>query len=116
MKKKLLREILDFTKRQQQALAEEDIERFDRVTRRKYEFVEELVKLQEEQFEEKDEEFQALVQEIKDLDAINRIELKKQMEAVKEELRKVREVKRSKNSYTNPYNQVLSSGQYFDRR
>ena len=41
MKKKLLREILDFTKRQQQALSEEDIERFDRVTRRQHEFVEE---------------------------------------------------------------------------
>ena len=116
MKKKLLRDILDFTKRQQEALAQEDIERFDRLTRRKQEFVEQLVKLQEEQPEEKDEEFKVLVQEIKDLDAANLTEFKRQMEEVKEELRKVREVKRGTNNYSNPYNQGFSSGQYFDTK
>lgn len=116
MKKKLLYDILDFTKREKEALEDEDITRLEMLTRRKREFVEQLVKLQQENPEEKDEEFIRISDEIKQLDAENTAELQRQMDEVKEELRKVRQVKRGANNYVNPYGQTFSSGHYFDQK
>ena len=116
MKKKLLYDILDFSKREKEALADEDIVRLEMLSRRKREFVERLIQLETENPEEKDEEFIRISEEIKQLDAENTAELQRQMEEVKGELRKVREIKRGTNNYVNPYAQSFSSGQYFDEK
>ena len=118
-KKECILELIRLTKLQSKALEIQDIELFiDLLDQRKnvLDIVEgipqHLVLLEGE--EEKEE--REMMKELISLDNANKDKLGKDMEEVKEELRKIRQHKRTSDNYNNYYNISQEEGLFFDKR
>lgn len=113
MIKQYLNQLLNITKEQNKVLFEDDYEKFISLLEERQvvvDQIEEVNKIQAFTNEER-----AILLEVKKLDEENTKEYNRQLEEVKEELRRINQMKEKNIQYINPY-EAFSKGIYFDRK
>ncbi len=118
-KKECILELIRLTKLQSKALEMQDVELFiDLLDQRKnvldiVEGIPQHLDLLEGEAEKEERE---MMKELIELDNTNKDKLGKSMEEVKEELRQIRQHKRTKDNYNNVYDISQEEGVFFDKR
>ncbi|MGL4346185.1 MAG: hypothetical protein ACRCTE_13385 [Cellulosilyticaceae bacterium] len=116
MKKQLLEQLLDLTKKQTVALASEDLETFECLMGQKQEIMDQIDTLHRERPELKLEKHEELLREIVVIDQSNRGEFDRQYQEVKGKLTKLRKEQRVAHVYNNPYDVSYEEGVFFDKK
>ena len=115
-KKEYIIELVRLTNLQAQALEKEEIEEFNRLIDERGKILDLIQELYKENPEAKKQSEDELMQELKTLDAKNRVEFERQFEEVKDKLCKVRQMKKREEHYNNPYDISAEEGMFFDRK
>ena len=115
-KREYIIELIRLTKLQAEALEKEEVEEFIGLLDKRQEVLELIQTLHEQYPETREQHEEELINELKTLDAKNRIEFERQLEAVKEKLREVRQMKAREACYGNPYDIAREEGMFFDKR
>lgn len=113
MMKQYLNQLLHITEQQNKVLFADDYEKFILLLEERQgiiDKIEEVNKIKSFTDEEK-----SILLEIKKLDGENTREFNRQLKEVKEELRKINQVKEKNMKYINPY-EAFSRGLYFDKK
>lgn len=113
MKKQCLMEILELTKLQTTALENEEIDNFEELMQKKQTYMDQIDK---GKFGELDNEEREIVLKITEIDNTNRKEFDKQLEKTKQQLCKIRTLKKRDNVYTNTYNTAWEEGMFIDKK
>ena len=116
MKKTLLNEVLRITKLQEDALKAEDMEKFQALLDEKQKVIDQIEALHKEHPETKEQKEEVILKEIIALDDINRKEFMRQYEEVQRKLQEMRQQKKAKNKYHNPYDISYEEGIFYDKR
>lgn len=107
----ILKDILECTTLQKEALNTHDIDTFKELVDKRDTYIQLLKKVREKALELTPVDME-LVQTINRLDALNTNSLKEEMEVVKNQLKEVRQSKRRDNKYMDPYHN-LGTGRNF---
>lgn len=123
MKEILLKDILEITKAQKEALEKSDLEKFEELLTQKQVKIDAIDKLHKEQSGTKAEKHEDLLREIISLDGANKIEFERQFEEVKKNLQNTRDEMNNlrqrqyvNNIYNNPYDISDEEGIFYDKR
>lgn len=116
MKKEILEEILRLTRLQEEALGEENVEKFQALMADKQVQIDKLEALHHTHPELKEEKEEVLLRQIVTLDQANREKFMKLYEEVKSKLNDIRAKKRVNHIYNNPYDVSQEEGIFFDKR
>lgn len=123
MKEILLKDILEITKAQKEALEKSDLEKFEELLTQKQIKIDAIDKLHKEQPGTKEEKYEDLLKEIISLDGANKIEFERQFEEVKrnlqntrDEMNNLRQRQYVNNIYNNPYDISDEEGIFYDKR
>lgn len=109
-----LAELLELSHKQEQALVEADIDDFQELGDRREEIITKMKEMNLKPEDLNENEKQTL-QQINLLDQKNNQELGKQLELVKDELKKLNHYSRRDRTYIDPYSN-MASGRYFDEQ
>lgn len=112
----LINEILTLTKLQKIALSNEDIEEFDRLIEKRQVCMDQIDEITNEPSGALNDEDKQILREVEEIDKVNQEEFCRQFENVKFELRKIRELKKRDNMYSNPYSISSEEGIFFDKK
>lgn len=123
MKERLLKDILDITRAQKEALEKSDLEEFEGLLAQKQTKIDAIDRLHKEQPDTKEEKHKNLLKEIISLDEANKIEFERQFEEVKrnlqntrDEMNNLRQRQYVNNIYNNPYDISNEEGIFYDKR
>nr|WP_307991092.1 hypothetical protein [uncultured Niameybacter sp.] len=123
MKEILLKDILEITKAQKEALEKSDLEKFEELLTQKQVKIDAIDKLHKEQPGTKAEKHEDLLKEIISLDGSNKIEFERQFEEVKKNLQNTRDEMNNLRQrqyvnyiYNNPYDISDEEGIFYDKR
>lgn len=123
MKEELLKDILEITKMQKEALEKEDIEAFEAFLVQKQSKIDALEELHRLHPKTKEEKHEDLLKVIISLDQQNKVEFERQLEEVKANLKKTRDQMSHlrqrqyvNHVYTNPYDVSSEEGIFYDKR
>ena len=116
MEKTFAKELLRLTILQKEALEKEDVEAFNSLMEKKQRCIDEIDGLIHHRPENLKEEDKALLTEAAKIDAENQREFNRQFEEVKEQLRKIRALKKRDHFYANPYDVSREEGIFFDKK
>lgn len=123
MKEILLKDILEITRAQKEALEKSDLEKFEELLTQKQVKIDAIDKLHKEQPGTKEEKHEDLLKEIISLDGANKIEFERQFEEVKKNLQNTRDEMNNlrqrqyvNNIYNNPYDISDEEGIFYDKR
>lgn len=123
MKERLLKDILDITRVQKEALEKSDLEEFEGLLAQKQTKIDDIDRLHKEQPATKEEKYEDLLKEIISLDEANKIEFERQFEEVKrnlqntrDEMNNLRQRQYVNNIYNNPYDISNEEGIFYDKR
>lgn len=116
MKREILLQILEITKKQNNAIKIEDTDAFHVLLEERQKQIEALEVLHQAKPELKEQKEEVLLKEIIALDTENVVAYKKLFEEVKDKLNDMRARKRVNNVYNNPYTMGQEEGIFFDKR
>lgn len=123
MKERLLKDILEITRAQKEALEKSDLEEFEGLLTQKQVKIDAIDKLHKEQPGTKEETYEDLLKEIIRLDGSNKMEFERQFEEVKrnlqntrDEMNNLRQRQYVNNIYNNPYDISDEEGIFYDKR
>lgn len=116
MKKEILLEILKVTKKQEEALKGEDVDRFEDLLHQRQGLMDQLDLLHENKPEYKLQKEEQVLNEIIQVDTSNKQEYYRQYKEVQEKLKKLRSQKKVGEVYLNPYERSQEEGIFFDKK
>jgi molecular chaperone GrpE (heat shock protein) len=116
VKRELLNQILDLTRKQSLALQQEDIEGFGKMMEQKQVLMEQIDELHIKEPELKKQKEEELLKEIITLDKQNQEEFNRQLQKVKADLTNLRNQRQVSDVYMNPYDRSYEEGILFDKK
>lgn len=116
MKRELIKELIEITRKQQVLLEQEEVESFIELLDERQSILDQLSELYIKYPELRKQDDTDLLDELKRLDEANQIEFERQFNETKRKLREVRMMKKNETQYTNPYSIATEEGVYFDNR
>lgn len=116
MKMALLLRVLEITKLQGSALRSEDIDKWSELLGERQNDIDELEAINKGNKTVYSTEERQLLEQIIEIDKLNRQEFDRQYEEVQQNLKKIRSQKKVGNVYSNPYDISQEEGIFFDKR
>ncbi|WP_069998861.1 hypothetical protein [Cellulosilyticum sp. I15G10I2] len=116
MKKDLLLQMLEVTKLQQTALESEDIDQFQSLMQTKQVIIDQIDQLTNAVPRVLEEADREILLEIAKIDQQNQKEFNMQLDEVKLQLRKIRQLKKRDTMYSNPYGMSQEEGLFIDKK
>ncbi|MGL4362158.1 MAG: hypothetical protein ACRCSG_02630 [Cellulosilyticaceae bacterium] len=116
MKRKILEAILELTKKQSEALANDDLELFEVLMQKKQLQIDAMEELHKTKPETKEQKEEILFKEIIECDKKNKEEFMRQFDETKTKLADIRMQKRRETLYGNVYGISNEEGIFIDKR
>ena len=115
-KRELIEELIRLTKLQRKSLEDDNVEGFIALLDKRQMILDRIEEIHEAHPETRLQREEELVAELRKLDEENQIKFKRKFEEVKNELRKMRQLKTMEQRYTNHYDASWEEGMYFDKK
>lgn len=116
MRKQYLEEVLNLTKKQSEVLSYKNLEDFEEILNQKQLMIEKIEALKEQGKLPLTEEEREILVQIQEIDTRNRVEYEKQLQDVKDELKRIRTLKARENYFNSTYNVAMEEGIFLDKR
>lgn len=116
MRKQYLEEVLNLTRKQSESLSYKNLEDFEAILNQKQVMIEKIEALNKNgKLPLTEEEREVLIQ-IQEVDTSNRVEYEKQLQDIKDELKRIRTLKARENYFNSTYNPAMEEGMFLDKR